>query len=117
MVEKSKFNAVRVIVDGYTFDSKAEAKRYGSLKLLQEVGEIRDLKVHPRFCLQPTFYYQDERISGIYYEGDFSYIKDDGATVVEDVKGFKTDVYRLKRKMFLHTYPEYELIEVSVKDV
>ena len=41
----------RVEIDGYTFASQAEARRYGELKLLEKAGEIRDLVVHPRLHL------------------------------------------------------------------
>lgn len=46
----------------------------------------------------------------IHYVPDFTYVED-GKLVAEDVKGYKTDVYRLKRKMFLYRYPEIEFRE------
>jgi hypothetical protein len=49
---KNKYGAVKVKLDGYTFDSRAEAKRYGELKLLQKAGEIIELKVHPAYRLE-----------------------------------------------------------------
>lgn len=65
---KSKFNAVKTVVDGITFDSKREAVRYGELKLLDRAGKIRNLVVHPRYSLvvngtlianyKPDFYYK-----------------------------------------------------------
>ena len=51
----SKYNAKRVKRDGYTFDSKAEAKRYWELKQLEKAQEIAFLEVHPKFILQPAF--------------------------------------------------------------
>ena len=32
--------------------------------------------------------------------------------VVEDVKGMKTEVYKIKKKLFEHKYPDLELLEI-----
>jgi hypothetical protein len=91
-----KFGNIPTDVDGYTFDSKKEARRYGELKLLARAGRIADLQIHPRFPLD---------VNGhpiCRYEGDFAYTED-GARVVEDVKSAitrKHPVYRLKAKLF-----------------
>jgi hypothetical protein len=108
----NKYHAVKTVVDGYTFDSKAEAQYYIALREMLKDGEISNLKVHPRYELQSPFYYRGERIPGIYYEADFSYIKD-GKRIAVDVKGYKTDVYRLKRKLFLYNYQDYDFQEVK----
>jgi len=82
-------------VDGICFDSKAEAKRYGQLKLLLKAGEIRDLETHPRYVL---FAEGGARPVGI-YEADFRYDGvSDGRSVVEDVKGVDTPLSRWKRR-------------------
>jgi len=100
--KKNKYGAVKVKEDGYTFDSKAEHRRYCELKLLQRAGDISDLAVHPRYPLEVN----GERIA--IYEADFSYTARTaprGAVVVEDVKGFATADYRLKAKLFRALYP------------
>lgn len=66
--KRNKFHAVKVKLDGYTFDSKAEAKRYGELKLLEMAYKIKSLVVHPKYLLtvngqliaayKPDFQYQ-----------------------------------------------------------
>ena len=48
----SKYKAKKTIIDGITFDSKSEAKRYEELKLLQRGGAIQNLSLQPRFMLQ-----------------------------------------------------------------
>lgn len=113
----SKYNARKVKIDGYTFDSIIESKRYIQLKEKVEEGVIKDLEVHPRFVLQNAFLYGDKRISGIWYEADFSYTVIDGRKIVEDVKGYETDVYRLKRKLLLYNYLGIEFKEISAKDI
>jgi len=111
-----KYRNVKMQLDGYTFDSKAEARRYGELKLLQEAGEITDLVVHPVFVLQPAFRdFRDEEFGdfrggrgkyyrAITYAADFQYLEC-GQTIVEDVKGKRTAVFNIKLKMFLYRYP------------
>lgn len=115
--KESKYNARKVRIDGIAFDSIAESKRYLELKHKQEEGIIKDLEVHPRFVLQDSFIFEDKRVSGIWYEADFRYTVIDGRVIVEDVKGFPTDVYRLKRKMLLYNYPDIEFKEISPKDI
>lgn len=91
---RHKYNAVKTIVDGHVFPSKAEAKRYGELKLLEKAGEISELVLQPRF---------DLRVNGIHichYIADFSYVEwKNMEIVVEDVKGFVTDLFRIKKRL------------------
>ena len=103
----SKYNARRVRKDGYTFDSKAEARRYDVLKLLEQACELSNLEVHPKFLLQSGFTYKGKRYRPIYYIGDFAYLEN-GGHVVEDVKGARTRVFMLKMKLFLKKYPDID---------
>lgn len=109
-----KYHAKKTVVDGITFDSKKEAMRYKELKELQRVGKIDRLELQPRFVLMDGFRYEGKAIRKIEYVADFLYR--DLSTlelVVEDVKGVKTDVYKLKKKLFLKRYGnEYKFKEV-----
>lgn len=111
---KHKYNAKKTVVDGITFDSKKEAVRYKELKALELVGKIDRLELQPRFVLMDGFRYEGKAIRKIEYIADFLYR--DLSTyelVVEDVKGVKTDVYKLKKKLFLKRYGnEYKFKEV-----
>lgn len=95
--KKHKFNAKATTVDGVRFDSKAEAKRWGELKLLNQAGTIRGLVR------------QQERIiwvNGVLicrYRSDFEYYEN-GELVVEDVKGVKTPDYRIKKLLMEAVY-------------
>jgi hypothetical protein len=99
----SKYKAVKTVVDGITFASKKEAQRYHELKLMEQAGLIEDLQVQPELALDVC----DVRV-GI-YRGDFSYYPchEDGPykgapigpQTIEDVKGMKTPVYQLKKKL------------------
>lgn len=91
---RSKYGAVKTTVDGYTFASRAEARRYEELMLLGLAGELDNLE------LQPVFPLVVNGVSVGRYVADFAYReKATGAFVVEDVKGMRTPVYQLKKKL------------------
>ena len=106
-----KYNATKTEVDGIKFDSKAEAIRYKELKLLESVGDIRGLELQPKYELQEGFTHNGKRIRSINYVADFFYFDKDGRKIVEDCKGVRTDVYLMKKKMFLKKYPDLTHIE------
>jgi len=88
----NKYGARKTEVDNIEFDSQAEARRYGELKLLEYNGDITNLIIHPLFPMV----HDGQKICD--YEADFSYCEN-GELIIEDTKGFLTDVYKLKRKM------------------
>lgn len=104
----SKYHNKKVQVDMYVFDSIAESRRYKELKLLEQAGEISELELQPRFLLQERFKKNGKTFRKIEYIADFQYIEN-GRLVIEDVKGKETEVFKLKRKLFEHEYPDYEL--------
>jgi hypothetical protein len=95
---RSKYGAEPIIVDGVRFASKKEARRYGELKLLARLGKIDGLIVQPKYRLLILPFLGRERVSVGEYIGDFQYVEH-GAIVVEDVKGVRTPVYRLKKRL------------------
>jgi hypothetical protein len=108
----SKYGNKRAEVDGYTFASKAEARRYQELKLLQQAGEIRDLTIRRRFPLRCPGSNGDA-LTVSYYEDDFDYWHiATRKRVVEDVKGVRTPVYRLKRKWLKLEYG-IDIVEID----
>lgn len=93
--KRHKYGAVPTVVDNIRFASKAEAKRYGELKLLERAGKIRDLALQPKFALRAG------SVEIGHYIGDFMYLDlDTGNVVVEDCKGFETPMFKWKRKHF-----------------
>lgn len=111
--EKTKYHNTKTIIDNITFDSKLEAIRYQELKLMEKAGLIKELTLQPSYELIPSFKKNNKTIRKCIYKADFSYydIKQD-KTIVEDTKGFKTDVYMLKRKMFEYNYPDLTIREI-----
>ena len=104
----NKYRNKKVIVDDYIFDSIQESKRYKELKLLLRAGEIQNLELQPHFLLQEGFKKNNKTYRKIEYIADFKYTEN-GKTIVEDVKGLQTDVFKLKHKLFEKKYLDLEL--------
>lgn len=107
-----KYKNKKTEVNGILFDSKKEATRYIELNLLEKAGKIHNLRLQVKFVLIPSQYeeiYSEKKhayIRGNLIERECSYVADfvyeeNGKTVVEDTKGFKTPDYKIKRKMML----------------
>ena len=94
MMARSKYNAKRTTVDNITFDSIAESVRYAQLKLLVSAGQIKDLELQPQFPIVVN----GKKIC--IYKSDFRYYDTVlEETIIEDVKGMRTAVYRMKKKL------------------
>lgn len=107
----SKYHAKKVTVNGCKYDSKKESKRAVELDYLEKLGKIKDLQKQVRFVLQDGYVNnQGKKIRPISYIADFVYVQND-KKIVEDTKGFRTEVYLIKKKMFMYKYPEYTFIE------
>ncbi len=91
--KRSKYGAKPVFVDGIRFASQREAKRYNELGTLLAAGLISDLQ------LQPRFNFMVKGVKCFADVADFSYTTSSGAQIIEDAKGFKTDIYKLKKKL------------------
>ena len=105
----AKYHNKKVVDGDLTFDSKKEYARWKELQLLQKAGEIRDLKRQEKFCLIPALSGGNGKAAqrAVNYIADFVYWEPEGLhwrQVIEDVKGMKTDVYRLKKKLMRWRY-------------
>jgi hypothetical protein len=101
-------------LDGITFASKAEMNRYAELLMMKRAGLISNLELQPRFILQEGYQDGPVKVLALEYVADFRYFEHrSGFAVVEDVKGHKTEVYKLKRKLFRAKYPEIDFREVK----
>lgn len=106
---RSKYGARKMTADGHTFDSWLEFSRYLLLKQLQAEGKISGLTLQKRFELQPSFKKNGKTFRQIEYVADFAYLNAEGKRVVEDVKGFRTETFMVKHKMFEYKYPDLTL--------
>ena len=110
----SKFGNRKTEVDGITFDSKREARRYAELRLMERAGEISNLEIQVPFVLIPN--QRDEETGRVIeraltYRADFMYNDRTGKLVVEDAKGYRTDAYLIKRKLMLERH-KIRVVEV-----
>lgn len=92
MIRRAKYGNKKTIVDGIKFDSKREAQRYGALQLMLKAGLISNLR------LQVPYQITVNGMKVCKYVADFVY-EDKGVEIVEDVKGMKTPIYNLKKKL------------------
>ena len=101
-----KYKNKKVMIDGIKFDSKKEANRYQELKLMQRAGIIRDLQRQVKYVLIPSQKGDDGRVieRPCTYIADFVYIDEKGKTVVEDTKGYRTNDFKIKRKLMLYIH-------------
>ncbi|MBY9081218.1 DUF1064 domain-containing protein [Paenibacillus sp. HN-1] len=109
-----KYHAVKTVVDGVSFDSKREANRYRELLLLKRAGVVKDVQLQPEYELMPGFTHHasGKRIRPTKYIADFLITYADGHQEIEDTKGVRTEAYNLKKKMFMHRYPDLQIKEV-----
>lgn len=102
---RSKYYSKKIVVDGIKFDSKKEAAYYQKLKILEKADKIKNLTLQKEFLLQEKFKLNGKTRREINYRADFSYIStDDDKLHIVDVKGYRTDVYKLKKKLFEYKY-------------
>lgn len=96
----SKYRAVQTVIDGKKFASKKEARRWGELRMLECAGYVFNLRTQVPYILVEKSQYG----RAVKYIADFVYEDENGDTVVEDTKGFKTDVYKLKKRLMAEKY-------------
>jgi hypothetical protein len=96
----SKYHNTKTAFNGMTFDSKKEAYRYNELLLLERAGVINSLQRQVKYEIIP----KSEHGRALYYIADFVYFDEDGTLHVEDVKGIKTQVYLLKKRLLAERY-------------
>ena len=122
--KEAKYHNEKTEVNGIRFDSRKEAKRFEELSYYLEKGYIRNLRLQRDYTLQEAYTKTDgTRVRAIRYRADFTYQVCDipgngealitppdivfyrnwlargGTTVIEDTKGVRTDVYKIKKKM------------------
>lgn len=107
----SKYNNQKIRVGGEVFDSKREYNRWCELRLLERSGIIRNLQRQVKFRLIDSQKTPERTERPCDYIADFVYYEN-GRRVVEDCKGMRTDVYKIKRKLMLEKYN----ISIKIKE-
>lgn len=114
MEEKNlvKYKSKSIVIDGHKFPSKMEGNRYIKLREMQREHKISDLELQPPFLLQEGFTRDGKKYRPITYVADFKYKMGD-KTIVEDVKGYLTPEYKIKKKLLLYKYSDFEFRETK----
>lgn len=100
----SKYGNKKFKADGILWDSKKEFARWCELRILEKGKVISDLQRQKEFELIPKQRdSQGKAIRAVKYKADFVYIENN-KLIVEDCKGFKTEVYKLKKKLMLYVH-------------
>jgi hypothetical protein len=110
-----KYSNRTTLVGDQAFDSAREARRYQELLLLTRAGEVRELERQPEFPIHAPIFSAAGEVVGLVvvgsYYADFRYRDRSGQVVVEDAKGVRTAVYRLKRRLTIAQYG-IQIVEV-----
>jgi hypothetical protein len=96
---RNKYNAQPTEVDGYRFDSKAEAKWFRYFQQEEKEGRVEEILRQTAFHLAP----------GVIYKMDFVVFYADGSVEAVEVKGFATPQWKMKKLLFEQKYPKWKL--------
>lgn len=99
-----KYGNKKTVVDGMTFDSAKEAKRYQELLMLERTGYINDLKRQVTFELAPAVVLNGRKKPPLRYVADFTYRDKINTLFVVDVKGVVTPLFRVKQHLMKHIH-------------
>lgn len=113
--KENKYHAKKTEYDGVMFDSKWESDRWKELCIMEQSGLISNLQRQVRFILQENFINnRGEKVRSISYIADaYYYDVKKKKWVVEDTKSpaTRTEVYKIKKKLFQYKYPEWVFVE------
>lgn len=98
--KENKYKNQKTVIDGITFDSKAEAAYYYLLKQ----KKITTFKMQESFVIHDAFNLNGKRYQAIKYKPDFTFYDGDTLIKVVDVKGKRTADFNIKAKLFAKRY-------------
>jgi hypothetical protein len=104
--KKTKFHAYKVVINNITFDSLNESRFYIKILKEQKQGLIKSFELQKRFEIIPAYIKNNKKIRKAEYLADFVIHYNNGSTMVIDIKGIETDVFKLKKKLVEYMYPE-----------
>ena len=112
--KRSKYGNIKTVVDGFTFDSKKEADRWLVLKAQEQAGEISHLERQGKiYLMSGNMHVRYDSGRKAFWKFDFAYFcSKRNKRVIEDVKGVRTDVFKLKKAVLLACYPGIHIEEI-----
>lgn len=106
---KTKLGNKKVEIDGILFDSKLESQYYLELKKLQKEKKIHHFECQPEYVLMEAFTKSDKKYRKMTYTADFKIYINETDFYLVDTKGFETEAFKLKEKLFNYIYRDIEL--------
>lgn len=100
MSRRAKYRNKRTVVDGIKFQSIKESVVYGKLKILEQAGKIKNLRLQVPFVLAPQVVIDGRKKPALRYFADFVY-EENGKQVIVDVKGIQSQSFKIKRHLML----------------
>ena len=115
----TKYYATKTEINGISFDSKLEADRFQQLLLLQQAGEISNLRLQQEFQISNGFKdIRGEKVRSSFYVADFTYTDMvNHLLIAEDTKGMETPEFKLKWKLVKIRYPEWNFRKVRREEL
>lgn len=107
---RNKYNNTKVEYNGVVYASKKEAEKAMEITMLHKAGEIIDWKPHPAYIVIPRFTKDGKIYRPTRYIADFWVKWKDGREEIIDIKGFPTEAFKIKAKLFNSRYPKLKLI-------
>ena len=104
-IGKNKYRNKPMMIGDIRFDSQAEAMHYQ--RLLADPS-VKEILLQPKFLLQEKFTHAKTgaKHQAITYVADFDVTYYGDRREIQDVKGMKTEVFKLKMKLFDYRYPD-----------
>jgi hypothetical protein len=108
-----KYNNRETVINNIKFDSKKEAKYYIELNNKKKAGLIKKFELQKKYVLIPSQKGFDGKVleRPLTYRADFVVTENDGNVFIYDVKGYKTDIYKIKKKLMLY-FHNIRIIEI-----
>ncbi len=116
-MKPSKYKSKKVEIDGIMFDSKIEGKYYSHLKKQKEKGIVKSFILQPIYELLPAFRKYEKSTRAITLKADFEVVMDDGSEIIIDIKGFPTEVAKIKKKLFDWKYATRHLVWLTYSKI
>lgn len=110
---KTKLGNKKVEIDGILFDSKLESEYYLELKRLQQNKKIHHFELQPEYVLIDAFTKNGKKYRKMTYTADFKVYTDENSFYLVDTKGFETEVFKLKEKLFNYLYQDIPLLIIN----
>lgn len=112
----NKYKNHRTEIDGIVFASSSEAQYYVDMRELQLMGVVEKIERQVKYEIQPAFVKNGVKFGKIDYVADFRITYQTGVIEIVEIKGFETDVWKLKHKLFEYKYPDLTIKVINSKN-